>query len=233
MLEIKDLTVHYGQALALENITISVPDKGFTAIIGPNGAGKTTTLKTISGLIKPTHGSMTFRGETLLQYKPHKIAQLGISHCPEGRKPFREMTVFENLLIGAYLLPRSKIKGNLEIVYDLFPILKDRRSQYAGTLSGGEQQMMAIARALMNDPSLLLIDEPSLGLSPLLVEEVEKIMANIKENGISVLMAEGNIDLIRNLADKIYVFDHGNSVFCGSMTDITNNNQLSKTYLGM
>ena len=233
MLEIKDLTVYYGQALALEHINISVPDKGFTAIIGPNGAGKTTALKTISGLIKTTHGSITFNGKALLQYKPHSIAKMGISHCPEGRKPFPEMTVLENLLIGAYLLPRFKIKDNLDFVFGLFPVLKRRRRQYAGTLSGGEQQMMAIARALMNNPSLLLIDEPSLGLSPLLIEEVERIMANIKENGISVLMAEGNIDLIRNLADKIYVFDHGNSVFCGNMTDITNNTKLSKTYLGI
>ncbi len=233
MLEISDLTVHYGQALALERIDVSVPDKGLTAIIGPNGAGKTTALKTISGLVKPTRGSITFNGESLLQYKPHTIAKMGIAHCPEGRKPFPEMTVLENLLIGAYLLPRLKIGGRLEFVFDLFPVLKQRRRQYAGTLSGGEQQMMAIARALMSDPSLLLIDEPSLGLSPIIAEEVEKITENVKEKGLSVLMVEGNFDLIGNLADKIYVFDHGNSVFCGKMTDLTNNTNLSKTYLGM
>jgi branched-chain amino acid transport system ATP-binding protein len=158
---------------------------------------------------------------------------MGIAHCPEGRKPFPEMSVMENLLVGGYVLSRSKLKARLEIVFDLFPILKQRRNQDAVTLSGGEQQMLAIGRALAADPSLLLIDEPSLGLSPIVVEEVEKVAANIKESGVSVLMVEGSIDLIRDLADTVYVFDHGVSVFRGTVAEIIDNPNLSEAYLGM
>lgn len=233
MLEIENLTVHYGQALALEDINVNVPDEGLTAIIGPNGAGKTTLLKAISRLITPTKGSITFNSQSLLGHGPHRVAKMGIAHCPEGRKPFPEMSVIENLLVGGYVLSRSKLRARLEMVFDLFPILKQRRNQDAATLSGGEQQMLAIGRALAADPSLLLIDEPSLGLSPIVVEEVEKVTANIKESGVSVLMVEGSIDLIRDLADTVYVFDHGVSVFRGTVTEIIDNPDLSKTYLGM
>jgi branched-chain amino acid transport system ATP-binding protein len=233
MLEIKELTVHYGHALALENINLGVSEKGLTAVIGPNGAGKTTLLKTISRQINPTKGSVVFNGESLLKYSPHKLARMGIAHSPEGRRPFLEMTVLENLLIGGYVLPGPKRKKRLEEVFELFPILKERKSQIAMTLSGGEQQMMTIGRALMADPTLLLIDEPSLGLAPVIVDEVEKVVRDIKESGMSVLMVEGDIDLIGDLADKVYVFDHGVIAFSGEVSEIMNDPNLAKTYLGM
>ncbi|MBU1205631.1 MAG: ABC transporter ATP-binding protein [Proteobacteria bacterium] len=233
MLEIKDLWVYYGHALALENVNITVADKGLTAVIGPNGAGKTTLLKAISRLINPQKGSISFNGQSLLKYPPHKLAQMGIAHCPEGRKPFPEMTVLENLLVGAYVLPRNQIQGRLEMVFDLFPILKERRDQISITLSGGEQQMLAIGRAWMISPSLLLIDEPSLGLSPLIVDEVERIIGGIKESGVSVLMVEGNVDLIRDLPDIVYVLDHGSLIYSGTVSQILGDTNLSKTYFGM
>lgn len=233
MLEIKDLSIHYGQALALENINLSVPEKGLTAIIGPNGAGKTTLLKAISRIINPTKGAILLNGQSLLDYGPHELSKMGIAHCPEGRRPFPEMTTLENLLIGGYVLPGPKIQDQLQMVFDLFPVLKDRKKQQAGTLSGGEQQMMAIGRALMADPSLLLIDEPSLGLAPLLVEAVENTIDQVKKSGVSVLMVEGNIDLIRDIADNIYVFDHGVSIFSGTVSQIMGDANLTKAYFGM
>ena len=233
MLEIKDLTVYYGHALALENINIRVADKGLTAVIGPNGAGKTTLLKAISRIINPAKGAILFDGRNLLAYKPHKLAQMGIAHCPEGRKPFPEMSVLENLLIGGHVSPPSQIPSRLKMVFDLFPILQERKNQLSITLSGGEQQMLAIGRALMVSPSLLLIDEPSLGLSPIVVDELERIIANIKESGVAVLMVEGNVDLIRDLPDIVYVLDHGSLVYSGTVSQIMNDANLSKTYFGM
>lgn len=233
MLKVENLSVHYGQALALENINVSVPEKGLTAIIGPNGAGKSTLLRAISRLIDPTKGSIFLDAQSLLEYGPHDVAKMGIGHCPEGRRPFPEMSVMENLLIGGYILPRSRIQTQLEIVFDLFPILRERKKQQASTLSGGEQQMLALGRALMANPSLLLIDEPSLGLAPILVDAVEKTIGTIKRSGVSVLMVEGNIDLIRDIADDIFVFDHGISVFNGTVSKIMDDANLSKTYFGM
>jgi len=233
MLEINNLWVYYGNALALENINLTVPDKGLTAVIGPNGSGKTTLLKAISRIVDPAKGSVVYKGQNLLQYGPHKLAKIGIAHCPEGRKPFPEMSVLENLLMGGYVLPRSKVQARLDMVFDLFPILKERRDQISITLSGGEQQMMAIGRALMGAPMLLLIDEPSLGLSPLVVDELERIIANIKDSGVAVLMVEGNVDLIRDLADVVYVFDHGSLIYSGPVSQIMGDVNLSKTYLGM
>lgn len=233
MLEIKDLTVHYGHALALEDINVTVPNKGLTAIIGPNGAGKTTLLKTISRLVEPTKGSITFNGESLFKCSVHKVARMGIAHCPEGRKPFSEMSVVENLLVGGYILASSRLKTRLEEVFEMFPVLRNRRDQLSVTLSGGEQQMMSIGRALMADPTLLLIDEPSLGLAPVIIDEVEEIIKGIKESGMSVLMVEGDIDLIGDLADRVYVFDHGVTAFSGDVSEIMNDPNLVKTYLGM
>jgi len=233
MLEIKDLTVHYGHALALEDIKVTVPDKGLTAIIGPNGAGKTTLLKTISRLVEPTKGSITFNGESLFKCSAHKVARMGIAHCPEGRRPFSEMTVMENLLVGGYVLAGSRLRTRLEEIFEIFPVLKSRKNQLTMTLSGGEQQMMSIGRALMANPTLLLIDEPSLGLAPVIVDEVEKIIKDIKESGMSVLMVEGDIDLVGDLADSVYVFDHGVTAFSGDVSEIMNDPNLAKTYLGM
>lgn len=233
MLEIKDLSIYYGHALALENININVPEKGLTAIIGPNGAGKTTLLKAISRLVNPSKGTITFNGRSLLQYGPHRLARMGISHCPEGRRPFIEMSVIENLLLGGYVLSRSQLKDRLSMVFDLFPILNERKKQDSSTLSGGERQMLAIGRAFMTSPSLLLIDEPSLGLSPIVVDELERVLVNIRESGMSILMVEGNVDLIQDLADFVYVLEHGSLVYSGTVSEIMKNAKLSKTYLGI
>ena len=233
MLEIRNLWVYYSNALVLQDISLSVADKGLTAIIGLNGAGKTTLLKTISRIVNPTQGSITFEGRPLLKYGPHKLAQMGIAHCQEGRKLFPEMSVLENLLIGAYVLPKSQIQARLDMVFDLFPILQERKNQISITLSGGEQQMLAIGRALMGSPKLLLIDEPSLGLSPLVVDELARIIADIKDSGVSVLMVEGNVDLIRELPDVVHILNHGNLVYSGRVSQILNDAELSKTYLGM
>ena len=233
MLDIKNLWVYYGNALVLENINLSVADKGLTAVIGLNGAGKTTLLKAISRIVNPTQGSITFDGRPLLKYGPHKLAQMGITHCPEGRRVFPEMSVLENLRIGGYILPRSQVQARLDMVFDLFPILQERRRQISITLSGGEQQMLAIGRALMGSPQLLLIDEPSLGLSPVVVDELERIIADIKESGVSVLMVEGNVDMIRDLPDVVYILNHGNLVYSGTISQIISDAGLSKTYLGI
>lgn len=233
MLNVKDLTVYYGQALALQGISLSVPDRGLTGVIGPNGAGKTTLLRAISGLVRPAGGRIELNGQSLLEYKAHQLAKLGIAHCPEGRKPLPEMSVRDNLLVGGYSLPSSRLEGQLNKVYELFPVLAERKNQLSYTLSGGEQQMMAIGRALMGNPRLLLIDEPSLGLSPVIVDLVEETIRTIKESGVSVLMVEGNIDLVRDIADRVFVFDHGESVFSGTVEEIANDPGLSRTYLGM
>lgn len=233
MLKIENLSVYYGQALALENIDIAVPEKGLTAIIGPNGAGKSTILKAISRMVDPSNGRILFKGQSLSEYAPSEVARMGIAYCPEGRRPFREMSVMDNLLVGGYTLSKSELQNQLNLILELFPILSERRKQDAGTLSGGEQQILAIARALMSQPSLLLIDEPSLGLSPVNVEVVEKTIDDIKGRGMSVLMVEGNIDVVRYIADSVYVFDHGVSVFFGTVSDIMKDANLSRSYFGI
>lgn len=233
MLEIRNLVTHYGSALALDSVNMHIPGEGLTAVIGPNGAGKTTLLKSVSRLIEPTQGDVLFKGESLLKYPAHRLARIGIAHCPEGRKPFRGMTVKENLLIGCHSKNSGTLKKQLDLVYDLFPILQERSKQDAATLSGGEQQMLAIGRALMIDPVLLMIDEASLGLSPIMVDVVEKVIGSIKEKQVSVLMVEGNIDMISDLADLVYVFNHGHTVFSGSVEEIQNDPALSRTYIGV
>ena len=233
MLEIKNLTIYYDQALALENVSLNVPGKGLTAVIGPNGAGKTTLLNAISRLVTPVRGDIKMQGQSLLGYKPHSLARLGIAHCPEGRKPFPEMNVEDNLMVGGHCLPSNRLAKQLDKVYGLFPRLAERRDQISITLSGGEQQMLAIGRALMPDPKLLLIDEPSLGLAPVIVDQVEEIIRNVKKSGVAVLMVEGNMDLIRDIADYVYVLDHGETIFNGTVDDIVSNPDLSQAYLGM
>jgi len=232
LLEIKNLTVRYGQALAIESVDLSVPESGLTAVIGPNGAGKTTLLRTISRLKNPTMGSINFKGRSLLGYAPHQLARMGIAHCPEGRKPFTEMSVLENLLLGGYVLQKSQLRTQLDMVLELFPILRERSTQIAGTLSGGELQILAIGRALMIGPSLLILDEPSLGLAPQIIDELEQHISKIKESGVPILMAEQNIDLI-SLSETVYIFDSGRSAFCGTVAQIMNDMNLAKKYLGM
>jgi branched-chain amino acid transport system ATP-binding protein len=233
MLEINDLKVCYGNAIALEKISMTVSSKQLTAIIGPNGAGKTTLFKAISRLINPVEGSIIFNGKSILSNKAHTLAKMGIAHCPEGRKTFYGMSVRDNLILGGYILPKHLVEKQLNIIFDFFPILRERKHQDCKTLSGGEQQMLAIGRAFMLSPLMLLIDEPTLGLSPLLVEELGKIILNIKQSGVSVLMAEGDVDLIRDLADFIYVLDHGSLVYSGTVSEILSNVNLSKTYFGI
>lgn len=233
LLEVKDLSVHYGKAMALEKVQVRVEERGLVAVIGPNGAGKTTFLLAICRLKNSTAGSIIYRNESLLQYGPHEVAKMGISYCPGNKRVFYGMTVEENLLVGGHLLKSSGLKGRMELVHDLFPIIKERRKQAAETLSGGEQQMLAIGMSLMTDPVLLLLDEPTLGLSPLIVEEIGRHIASIKQSGVAILLVEENVDLIRELADIIYVLDSGTSVFWGAFDQLTNNFDLAKTYLGM
>ena len=232
LLEIENLTVRYGEALALENVNLSVPEAGLTAMIGPNGAGKSTLLRVISRLKNPSKGSINFKGRSMMKYAPHQLSMLGIAYCPEGRRPFKEMTVMDNLLLGGYVLKRSQLRMHMDMILDLFPRLRERGNQLAGTLSGGEQQMLAIGRALMISPSLLLLDEPSLGLAPLIIDELEDHIRRIKESGVSILIAEQNVDLIR-LADTVHILEHGISIFCGTVDQIVDDISLGKTYLGM
>ena len=189
MLEVRALTVHYGKALALESVDIDVPDHALMAVIGPNGAGKTTLLRAVSGLLRPSAGTVKFQGRPLNGHAPHRIVREGLVHCPEGRRPFPELAVLENLLLGNPLWPsRSEAEARLDEVLRLFPRLRERRGQLAGTLSGGEQQMLALGRALMCRPRLLLLDEPSMGLAPNLVQRIYETIAEINRGGMTILL---------------------------------------------
>lgn len=233
LLRIESVTKEFGGLTAVKAVSLEQGAGEILGLIGPNGAGKTTLLKAVSRLVEPTRGSILLNNKSLLTHGPHDLAQMGIAHCPEGRRVFPEMTVMENLLIGGYILPRTKMPYQLQMAFELFPILKERMGQLASTLSGGEQQMLAIARGLMPAPSLLLIDEPSLGLSPIMIELVEKTVESIKDSGTSVLISEGNVDLIQGIAQNVYVFDHGVSVFCGMVSEIMSDAGLSKRYFGI
>jgi len=233
ILEINDISVCYGQSVAITDISVAVPESGLVALIGPNGAGKSTILRTVSGLKKPTSGSIIFKGRLISSMKPSKIALLGIAHCPEGRRPFPLMTVGENLFVGGYKLSKSERSSQIEQVFRFFPILRERKKQLAMTLSGGELQMLVIARSLMMKPSLYMLDEPSLGLAPLLIEEIGKIIANMKTSGLPILLAEQNLDIVRDLSDKVYVINHGLVCFSGTIEEILSREDLARTYMGM
>ncbi len=233
MLKIDDLVVCYGAIKALHGISLYVGDHEIVAIIGSNGAGKSTLLKTISGLIRPVTGTIVYDGVSLEKTLPNKIVDLGVCHVPEGRRIFSSMTVFENLEIGAYL-PRNKgnKKENLERVFTLFPKLAERRSQEAGTLSGGEQQMLAIGRALMGNPKMLLLDEPSLGLAPVIVEEVYAAIVEINRSGTPILLVEQNAYQALNVANRGYVIDTGSITIENSADALLNDSQVKQAYLG-
>lgn len=221
LLQTKNLSVNYGKAQALRDITISVQEKSFIALIGPNGAGKTTFLKAISGLIKVTSGEIWFNGKRIDGMDAADITRLGIVHVPEGRLIFSPMNVLDNLLIGAYLCKeKNEIARNLQIVYNHFPILKERLKQKAGSLSGGEQQMLAIGRALMSNPKLLLMDEPSNGLSPMMVREIGHVIKNINFSGIGIVLVEQNARLALKLAKKVYVLYIGSIIMEGDASNI-------------
>lgn len=233
LLEIKDLRVHYGKAEALKGISISVEDGTIVALIGANGAGKTTTLRTISGLKRPTSGEIWFQGKRIDRMPAHHIVKLGIGHIPEGRGVFAPMTVLDNLLMGAYIRKdRDQLDRDLDSIYQHFPILKGRGKQRAGSLSGGEQQMLAIGRALMTNPKLLLMDEPSMGLSPILVAEVGNIIRDINRTRITIILVEQNARMALELANKAYVLEVGSVTLNGKAKELANDERVRKAYLG-
>lgn len=233
MLEVKNLDVHYGVIHAIKNVSLTVNDGEIVTLIGANGAGKTTTLRTISGLKKPTNGTIMLDGEDITNTSARERVAKGISHVPEGRHIFPTMTVLENLELGAYLRHDKKgITADLEMVYDIFPILKERRKQAAGTLSGGEQQMLAIGRALMSKPRILFLDEPSMGLAPLLVLEIFRIIKEINASGTTILLVEQNASMALQIANRAYVMETGSIVLTDTGAELLKSEDIKKAYLG-
>ncbi len=234
LLDIKDITVHYYKVPAVRNISIAVEEGEIVALIGSNGAGKTTTLRAISGLKHPTTGEIQFKGQRIDKLPPYKITALGIAMVPEGRRVFPQMTVLENLLIGAFLRKdKEKIQKDMEeMVFRHFPCLKEKKMQAAGTLSGGEQQMLAMGRALMSAPKLILMDEPSLGLSPIMCLEIGKIISAIHAEGKTVILVEQNARLALTLAQHAYVMETGDITLFGPAEELRNNGNVKKAYLG-
>lgn len=233
MLTIKDLDVYYGVIQAIKGISFTVNEGEVIALIGANGAGKTTILHTITGLVAPKHGSIDFEGHNLLKTPAHKIVSLGMAHVPEGRRIFAELTVFENLMMGAYSRKdNAEITQTLAEVYKRFPRLAERKKQIAGTLSGGEQQMLAMGRALMSKPKIMLLDEPSMGLSPLFVSEIFHIIQEISKNGTTVLLVEQNAKKALSIANRAYVLETGKIVLSGDANEMMNNDSVKKAYLG-
>ena len=233
MLEIKDLEVYYGAIKALKGISFNVEQGEIIALIGANGAGKTTTLHTISGLLPAKHGSVKFNDKELTKIPAHKIVSMGIAQVPEGRRVFAQLSVYENLVLGAYTRKdKNEINETLEKVYDRFPRLKERTTQLAGTLSGGEQQMLAMGRALMSKPSIILMDEPSMGLSPLYVNEIFDIIQEINKSGTTVLLVEQNAKKALSIANRAYVLETGTISLSGDAHELMDNEQVKKAYLG-
>lgn len=235
VLELRDVEVTYGNIRALKGISLNVAEGELVTLIGANGAGKSTTLKTISGLLRPNSGALSYRGQSLDRLPPHKIVALGISHCPEGRHLFGRLTVIENLRLGAVLRGSQNheaVNADIEHVYRLFPVLRERSAQRAGTLSGGEQQMLAIGRALMSRPKLLLLDEPSLGLAPILVNLIFETIQQLKREGATILLVEQNARLALEIADRAYVMETGRVTLQGPAAELKHNRQVEHTYLG-
>ncbi len=233
MLTIKDLNVYYGVIQAIKGVSFEVNQGEVIALLGANGAGKTTILHTITGLVSSKSGSIDFEGNELTKIPAHKIVSLGMAHVPEGRRVFSELTVFDNLSMGAYTRKDKKeIADTLEMVYTRFPRLKERKNQIAGTLSGGEQQMLAIGRALMSHPKIILMDEPSMGLSPIFVEEIFDIIREIRKSGTTVLLVEQNAKKTLEVADRAYVLETGNIVLSGNAKDLINDPKVKAAYLG-
>lgn len=233
MLEINNIDVHFGVIHALKGISLKVNDGEIVTLIGANGAGKTTTLRTVSGLKKPTNGTILLDGTNITGTTARERVQRGISHAPEGRRVFPAMTVLENLELGAYLRrDKGEITKDLQMVYERFPILSDRKKQAAGTLSGGEQQMLAIGRALMSRPKILLLDEPSMGLAPLLVQEIFNIIKDINKEGTTILLVEQNASMALKIANRAYVMETGSIVLSGTGADLMQSEDIKKAYLG-
>lgn len=233
MLEVKDLQVYYGVIQALKGISFHVNQGEVIALIGANGAGKTTTLQTLTGILSPKSGSIVFEGKDLTRTPAHKIVEMGMAHVPEGRRVFADMSVYENLLLGAYTRKdKAEIAESLTSVYKRFPRLEERKGQRAGTLSGGEQQMLAMGRALMSKPRIILMDEPSMGLSPLLVQEIFSIIKEVNAQGITVLLVEQNAKMALKVANRAYVLETGKIKLSGDAQELLHNDEVRKAYLG-
>jgi len=233
LLEVKNLDVHYGVIQAIKNISFEVNEGEIVTLIGANGAGKTTTMQSIMGLIHPSHGEIYYDGQKINGIPSHKIVKLGMTQVPEGRRIFSELTVYENLLMGAYTrTDKDGIEKDFKDIYALFPRLEERKNQIAGTLSGGEQQMLAMGRAIMSKPKLLMLDEPSMGLSPLLVDQVFDIIKHFHENGTTILLVEQNANKSLAISDRAYVLENGKIALSGTGAELLASEEIKKAYLG-
>ena len=232
LLDVKDIRIHYGKVEAIKGVSFGVEEGEIATLIGSNGAGKTTILRTLSGLKSPTSGEIWFKGERIDKVPSHRIVQMGIAQSPEGRRVFPYMSVAENLIMGAYARRDREVGEDMEWVYQIFPRLKERAWQQGRTLSGGEQQMLAIARALMARPKLLLLDEPSLGLAPLVIAAIGEVIKEINKTGITIILVEQNARLALGLAQKGYLLETGNLVLAGDAKDLANSETVQRIYLG-
>ncbi len=232
MLNVQNINVYYGNIHAIKDVSFSVETGEIVSLIGANGAGKSTILKTVSGLLRTKTGDVTFEGKSIKSVAPHKIVSRGIAHVPEGRRVFLQMSVEENLEMGAFTAQRSTIEGSLENVYARFPRLKERRRQVAGTLSGGEQQMLAMGRGLMSRPKLMMLDEPSMGLAPILVEQIFEIIQELNKAGTTILLVEQNAQMALSIATRGYVLETGKIVLAASADELLVNDDVRKAYLG-
>lgn len=232
LLKVENIHVYYGAIHAIKGISFEVNEGEIVTLIGANGAGKSTTLNTIAGLLKPREGSITLEGKNLLGIRAYKLVSLGMALCPEGRRVFQQMTVRENLEMGGYCRPANEIEASLENVYARFPRLKEREKQIAGTLSGGEQQMLAMGRALMSKPKLLMLDEPSMGLAPILVEQIFDIIKELHEAGTTILLVEQNAQMALSIADRAYVLGTGKITMSGAASDVLADDRVRAAYLG-
>ena len=236
MLKVENLSVNYGHISALRNATFEVPENRIVSLIGANGAGKTTTLMAISGMVGKSGGTVTFKGKDISNYKAHMVTKMGISQVPEGRRVFPKLTVEENLTTGTFGkpgMPKSRVTQLRQEMYEIFPRLKERRDQLAGTLSGGEQQMLAIARGMMSDPELMMLDEPSLGLAPIVIDEIFDLILKIKKMGKTVLLIEQNASIALSISDYAYVLELGQITLSGTGRELLENKDVKKAYLGI
>ena len=231
-LNVENIQVYYGAIHAIRGVSFHVNEGEVVTLIGANGAGKSTILKTVSGLLRPKSGSITFDGTDITQIPPHKLIPMGLAHVPEGRRIFQQMTVEENLEMGAFTQPKVGVPEDLEKVFALFPRLKERRRQIAGTLSGGEQQMLAMGRALMSHPKLLMLDEPSMGLAPILVEQIFDIIRSLHRTGTTILLVEQNAQMALSVADRAYVLETGEITLTGTGDELIHSDDIRKAYLG-
>lgn len=232
ILEVNDINVYYGAIHAIKGISFEVNEGEIVTLIGANGAGKSTTLQTVSGLLKSKTGFIKFMDEDIAKIPAHKLVEKGLSQVPEGRRVFLQMTVQENLEMGAYSQPKSTVADNIERVYEQFPRLRERYKQVSGTLSGGEQQMLAMGRALMSNPKLLMLDEPSMGLAPILVEQIFDIIVDLNKKGTTILLVEQNAQMALSIANRAYVLETGNITLSGDARELMHNDSVRKAYLG-